>query len=101
MEEIDYKNFRKNILQHYTVAELKGELDARGMIPQPEAFNEEPIDAKGFGPKPEPAPKVEDAQGFSITCSKCGRVDSVPFEPKYNTAVYCRECFQKKKNGEL
>ena len=32
---------------------------------------------------------------FEIVCADCGKVDSVPFEPKNDKPVYCSECFEK------
>lgn len=39
-------------------------------------------------------------QSFPITCSECGAQDTVPFEPKGNKPVLCRNCFQKKRNHQ-
>jgi CxxC-x17-CxxC domain-containing protein len=36
-------------------------------------------------------------QMFEITCSNCGRKDSVPFQPKGDRPVLCRDCFRQKK----
>lgn len=38
-------------------------------------------------------------QSFPITCSNCGKQDTVPFEPRGDRPVLCRDCFQKQKNG--
>ena len=35
-------------------------------------------------------------QMFDVTCSECGRNTQVPFEPRGDRPVYCRECFDKK-----
>ena len=32
-----------------------------------------------------------------IKCSECGKDAEVPFKPRMDTPVYCRECFFKKK----
>ena len=32
-----------------------------------------------------------------ITCDDCGKEDEVPFKPTEGRAVYCRECFQKRR----
>ncbi len=32
---------------------------------------------------------------FEIVCSECGKVDTIPFEPKHDRPVYCSECFAK------
>jgi CxxC-x17-CxxC domain-containing protein len=37
-------------------------------------------------------------QSFEITCSDCGRKDTVPFQPRGDKPVLCRDCFQKKRN---
>lgn len=35
-------------------------------------------------------------QLFEITCSECGRKDKVPFQPRGDRPVLCRDCFRKK-----
>jgi len=37
------------------------------------------------------------SDGFDIVCAKCGREDTLPFEPndKKREAMYCRECYRK------
>lgn len=30
---------------------------------------------------------------FKVTCSQCGGVAEVPFEPRTGRPVYCRDCF--------
>ena len=32
---------------------------------------------------------------FTATCSNCGGVAEVPFQPTGDKPVYCRDCFQK------
>lgn len=34
-------------------------------------------------------------ESFEITCSECGKKDTVPFQPKGDRPVYCRDCFRK------
>lgn len=34
-------------------------------------------------------------QAFPITCSNCGKQDTVPFEPRGDKPVLCRDCFNK------
>jgi len=36
-------------------------------------------------------------QSFPITCSNCGKHDTVPFEPKGDRPVLCRDCFRKQR----
>ena len=33
---------------------------------------------------------------FKATCSQCGGVAEVPFEPRGDKPVYCRDCFQSR-----
>ena len=35
--------------------------------------------------------------GTSVTCSSCGQQTTVPFEPRGDRPVYCRDCFQAQK----
>lgn len=37
-------------------------------------------------------------QSFPITCSECGAQDTVPFQPRGDKPVLCRNCFQKKRD---
>lgn len=32
---------------------------------------------------------------YEIVCSKCGEVESIPFEPKHDRPVFCSECYRK------
>ena len=34
------------------------------------------------------------------TCASCNKECEVPFEPKEDRPVYCRDCFQKEKEKE-
>lgn len=36
-------------------------------------------------------------QSFPITCSECGKDDTVPFEPRGDRPVLCRDCFRKQR----
>jgi CxxC-x17-CxxC domain-containing protein len=35
---------------------------------------------------------------FTATCSQCGGVASVPFQPRGDRPVYCRDCFASKQS---
>ena len=35
------------------------------------------------------------SQAFSVICSACGKETTVPFEPKEERPVYCKECYTK------
>lgn len=32
---------------------------------------------------------------YEIVCSKCGEVESIPFEPRHDRPVFCNECYRK------
>ncbi|MFH1536229.1 MAG: zinc-ribbon domain containing protein [Patescibacteria group bacterium] len=36
-------------------------------------------------------------QSFEITCADCGRKDTVPFQPRGDRPVLCRDCFRKQR----
>lgn len=38
-----------------------------------------------------------DREMTKIKCSECGKEAEVPFKPRKDTPVYCRECFMKRK----
>ena len=35
-------------------------------------------------------------QMFTVTCAQCGNPAEVPFEPRNDKPVYCRDCFAKR-----
>ena len=37
-----------------------------------------------------------DDQMFHVVCAECGKDTEVPFEPKTDRPVYCRDCFNSK-----
>ena len=39
----------------------------------------------------------EQRQMYKVTCAGCGKETEVPFEPKNDRPVYCRDCFNKKR----
>lgn len=36
---------------------------------------------------------------FAVTCASCGNPAQVPFEPRGDRPVYCRDCFQPQPRG--
>ena len=36
-------------------------------------------------------------QMYPVTCGRCGKPTEVPFQPRGDTPVYCRECFNQSK----
>lgn len=43
------------------------------------------------------APSYKRRQMHDIVCADCGRKSKVPFKPKKDKAVYCKDCFTKKR----
>ena len=39
------------------------------------------------------------AQGTPVICSGCGQPTTVPFEPRGDRPVYCRDCYQSRKGA--
>ncbi len=39
------------------------------------------------------------SQSYPITCSQCGKEDTVPFQPRGDRPVLCRDCFRKQREG--
>ncbi|MBC8251727.1 MAG: DNA-directed RNA polymerase [Candidatus Nitrosopelagicus sp.] len=37
----------------------------------------------------------QDRKMYKCTCSECKKETEVPFEPKPDRPVYCKECYQK------
>ena len=57
---------------------------------------------KGFSNAPVRCPECrrtkrqnfrQNRQMYPITCAKCGKQDQVPFEPKGDRPVLCKDCF--------
>ncbi len=36
---------------------------------------------------------------FSVTCSSCGQTAEVPFQPRGDKPVYCRDCFARTRSA--
>ena len=41
----------------------------------------------------------EERQMYSATCASCGNEAQVPFQPRDDRPVYCRDCFQPQRSG--
>ena len=72
------------------------------------ASEQEFYQQKGFTNAPSRCPNCRKAkkeqemsgrQMYTVTCAACGKPAEVPFEPKGDRPVYCRECFSKQKQG--
>ena len=35
---------------------------------------------------------------YTVTCSSCGNTAEVPFQPRGDKPVYCRDCFQQQRS---
>ena len=42
---------------------------------------------------------MSSGQSFPITCANCGKSDTVPFEPKGDRPVLCKDCFRKQRQS--
>ena len=40
----------------------------------------------------------EQRQMYTVECAECGKGTQVPFEPKGDRPVYCRDCFNARRN---
>ena len=38
-------------------------------------------------------------QMYDVICDGCGRPTQVPFQPRGDRPVYCRECFEAQRNA--
>ncbi|MFN2528348.1 MAG: zinc-ribbon domain containing protein [Candidatus Baltobacteraceae bacterium] len=50
---------------------------------------------KGSGSRPAVGPR----EMHVVTCTECGAQAEVPFMPRGDKPVYCRDCFQKKRTA--
>ncbi|GAC1500783.1 MAG: zinc-ribbon domain containing protein [Vulcanimicrobiaceae bacterium] len=68
--------------------------------------------SKGFQNKPNRCPDCRTARKNAkgdgarapremhlVTCTECGQQAEVPFMPRGDKPVYCRDCFQKSRNA--
>ncbi|MBQ1621661.1 MAG: hypothetical protein II093_04285, partial [Selenomonas sp.] len=42
----------------------------------------------------------EQRQMYKVICADCGKETEVPFEPKDDRPVYCRDCFNKRRAAQ-
>lgn len=47
------------------------------------------------GPRRPGPPRPQ--QAFTVTCAQCGRPADVPFKPRGDRPVYCRDCFRSRR----
>lgn len=53
--------------------------------------------SNGFGGGFRPRRNFGPREMTKIKCSECGKEAEVPFKPRNDTPVYCKECYFKKK----
>lgn len=34
---------------------------------------------------------------YEIVCSKCGKIESIPFEPRHDRPVFCSDCYKEQR----
>lgn len=44
-------------------------------------------------------PEGEGRQLHTVVCASCGTETQVPFKPRLDRPVYCRECFERERAG--
>lgn len=72
------------------------------------ASEQEFYEEKGFTNEPKRCPTCRRARkqqrnnnrkSFPAVCADCGKETMIPFEPKEDRPVYCRECFEAHKGN--
>jgi len=72
------------------------------------ASEQEFYEEKGFTNEPKRCPTCRRARKqqrnnsrklFPAVCAECGKETMIPFEPKEDRPVYCRECFDARKGN--
>lgn len=60
-------------------------------------FTNEPVRCKPcrMARKANNGEKVSSRTMYDVICANCGKETKVPFQPKEDRPVYCRECFQE------
>lgn len=67
------------------------------------AGEQEFYETHGFGTEPTRCPEcrrikkqnMRRREIFEVVCSRCGEVDTLPFEPRHDIPVYCRKCHKE------
>lgn len=60
-------------------------------------FANEPLRCKSCRTQRRTARNSRRREMFTVTCANCGIETQVPFQPKNDKPVYCRECFENLK----
>ncbi|QBD79910.1 zinc-binding protein [Ktedonosporobacter rubrisoli] len=43
------------------------------------------------------APRAQHSEQYEAVCASCGRLTTVPFQPREDRPVYCSDCFQSQR----
>ncbi|MZP28347.1 zinc-binding protein [Heliobacterium undosum] len=65
----------------------KGFTNEPGRCPQCRAARKAQNNNRGGGYR-------QEREMYPVTCSSCGKETTVPFQPRGDKPVYCRDCFQ-------
>ncbi len=79
-------------LGKYTDIEIKQEARMREDQREEKRAYEEPIEVQPVSTEQPAAP-----QEYDCVCSECGKDTTVPFLPKKEWPVYCRDCYSKRR----
>ena len=71
----------------------KGFQNEPGRCPACRKARKQQRNGGGFGSR------REDRPSFTTVCASCGQETTVPFEPSGDRPVYCRECYQARRNN--
>jgi CxxC-x17-CxxC domain-containing protein len=82
------------VSEEEAVAEAEESAEAAEQADE-ETVDEEEPEKEGVDSRPTPR-KVDGGQ-WEIECSKCDKLDTIPFEPYEDAAVYCRRCYERDK----
>ncbi|MDH7488461.1 MAG: zinc-ribbon domain containing protein [Anaerolineae bacterium] len=55
--------------------------------------------ARRGNPRPGGSDNPRPRRMYPVVCADCGAQTEVPFEPRGDRPVYCRDCFEKHRNG--
>ncbi len=86
-----------------TKEKLFSHLDIHARLKSRQPSNPEPIqEPKAQEPthEPKPEPPIK-KKGNLVICSDCGTQTIVPFKPKKDRPVYCKECLMVHKTNKL
>ena len=57
------------------------------------------VEREGSDPSGMSRPPRTDRELFDVVCSSCGQQTKVPFQPRGDRPVYCRDCYERMGGG--